>query len=547
MFPERFAESTCLKCHHEVVDLQPSERFPDPPAPKLMAGYNLVREYGCFGCHDINGFDGPTRRIGPDLRVEPNYVAAAQQLLTAKGLTAEEVALAKNIIADPTNTADRQRLAQIITAEKTAGNGADANKPGGNDQQPRLSAASYKLVDLLGADDETPGQFRKVGPSLRYLKSKVDFDFVYDWIRNPRHFRPSTRMPRFFGLYDHLLPEGKEKKANGLKVAQKYEPIEIRALTKYLLDHSQPFEYIDVPKEVTEEASAERGKRLFEIRGCLACHKHPDFPNAESTRGPDLARLGDKLRSADSHRWLYTWLREPTSYHARTFMPNLFLTPIKETKEGKTTVTDPSADIAAFLIGKSEDVEPYQPGPAEELDTEALDELVMLSLKKVFTEVQANEYLQQGIPEDLAGEIKGDEATLIGPASTEKKLDYISRRALNKYGCFGCHDVPGYEIAKPIGTGLADWGRKQPDRLAFEQISGLIDHLQHHGDGHGGSHAANVTQMDNLQDAQPASLAAQAAMLQEYDRSGYFVYSLLSHERQGFLWKSFAPCAATTT
>ena len=39
MTPERFIESNCLKCHHEVVELEPSERFPDPPAPKLVAGY----------------------------------------------------------------------------------------------------------------------------------------------------------------------------------------------------------------------------------------------------------------------------------------------------------------------------------------------------------------------------------------------------------------------------------------------------------------------------------------------------------------------------
>ena len=42
-------------------------------APKLMAGFNLIRENGCYGCHEINGYDGPNRRTGPDLRVEPNY------------------------------------------------------------------------------------------------------------------------------------------------------------------------------------------------------------------------------------------------------------------------------------------------------------------------------------------------------------------------------------------------------------------------------------------------------------------------------------------
>ena len=30
-------------------------------------------EFGCYGCHEINGYDGPTKRIGPDLRLEPNF------------------------------------------------------------------------------------------------------------------------------------------------------------------------------------------------------------------------------------------------------------------------------------------------------------------------------------------------------------------------------------------------------------------------------------------------------------------------------------------
>ena len=54
--------------------------------------------------------------------------------------------------------------------------------------------------------------------------------------------------------------------------------------------------------------------------------------------------------------------------------------------------------------------------------------------------------------------------------TTEKKLRYVGRRTISKYGCSGCHDIPGFEDAKPIGTGLADWGRKTPDKLAFEQI-----------------------------------------------------------------------------
>ena len=85
MFPHRFEQSGCMKCHFDVVELEPSAKFPEPPAPKLVEGYNLVRRYGCFGCHEINGYDGPTKRIGPDLRLEPNYAGGGAQLSVELG------------------------------------------------------------------------------------------------------------------------------------------------------------------------------------------------------------------------------------------------------------------------------------------------------------------------------------------------------------------------------------------------------------------------------------------------------------------------------
>ncbi len=71
-----------------------------------------------------------------------------------------------------------------------------------------LSPNSLMLAGVL-KDSETPGSLRKVGPSLRYVGSKDSFEFLYSWIRNPRNFRPTTKMPRIFGLWNHLVPTEK--------------------------------------------------------------------------------------------------------------------------------------------------------------------------------------------------------------------------------------------------------------------------------------------------------------------------------------------------
>ena len=44
--------------------------------------------------------------------------------------------------------------------------------------------------------------------------------------------------------------------------------------------------------------------------------------------------------------------------------------------------------------------------------------------------------------------IKGDEVELIGSGETtpeewrNRKLNYLGRKSITRYGCYGCHDIP---------------------------------------------------------------------------------------------------------
>jgi len=517
MTPERFVESMCLKCHHDVMELQPSQRFPDPPAPKLMAGHAIIQDYGCFGCHEINGYKTPEQRNGPDLRAEPPYYAAAQQVLADEGINPEMRALAQQVAREPEVEANRKQLAEMIRAAfapAAAATEGEVETEESAEDAPTLTASTQAMADILGADDATPGKLRKVGPSLRYVGHKLDQDFLYSWIRNPWDFRPTTKMPRIFGLHEHLDPNNNE-----LGDARKFEPVEIAALTHYLLEKTQKFEYVEPWSGVTAEPDVERGKQLFQVRGCLTCHEHPDFPKPfVASQGPNLADLGSKLKGEKGQQWLYSWVREPNRYHVRTTMPNVYLEPITA---ADGTVSDPAADITAYLL--SSQGKTIEPAPA--LDEQALDELTFIHLRNAFTESQAKEYVANGIPESLRADVKGDEAELIGGASVDKKLMYVGRRTITKQGCTGCHDIPGYEDAKPIGTGLADWGRKETSKLAFEQVVQFLEQELagqdgHSQAGHGEESAHHGIDLDRLD-----------------QDTAYFVEKLEGHEREGFLWQ----------
>ena len=540
MLPQRFEESSCLKCHHQVVDLEPSPRFPEPPAPKLVEGYHLIRQYGCYGCHEINGWSGPDQRIGPDLRLEPNYHEVAQAVSVDPGVGEMGATFRQwvgDVVSSPDGTDARRRLYEAIQADANRGDEAV------------LSDRTHVLAPLLKTP-ETPGQYPKVGPSLRHVASKVGFDWLYAWLRNPMDFRPTTKMPRFFGLWEHL--EGA-----GLEESQRYEPLEIRSMIAYLTSSSQPFEYIPEYTGITATPDVERGKKVVEVRGCLACHQHADFPKAQSNHGPDLSRIGAKAAShPDGKRWLYSWLRNPAAYHPRTIMPNVLLEPV-ELPDG--SVSDPAADATAYLMQSTEGWSP-EGVPALTMTAEertALEELALLYLESRFPSAKAADVLRDGLPED--DRIRGDEQMFVGLGAAERDevlLTYVGKKTIGKLACYSCHDIPGFEDAKPAGAALADWGRKDPSRIAFEQISHFVMHQLAHDAGHGASgHGTGNDQHHEAEHApqapeQPVDplLGTDLAYAVKHDAehvspesvdpdTGFFLEKILAHEREGFLWQ----------
>ena len=53
------------------------------------------------------------------------------------------------------------------------------------------------------------------------------------------------------------------------------------------------------------------------------------------------------------------------------------------------------------------------------------------------------------------------------------KINYVADKSIRYYGCTGCHDIPGYEDAKPIGVELTHEGSKPLDKLDFGHIHSI--------------------------------------------------------------------------
>jgi len=452
MLPERLRESACLKCHHEVIELGVNPEY-GATAPKAFEGWELIQKYGCFGCHEINGFDGHDR-IGPDLRLEP-------------------------------------------TVEERSKYASDPNM--------------------------VPGKMRKVGPGLKHVAQKSGANWIAYWTEDPQRFRASTRMPKFFGLSnlgDHA----------GMEISK----VELAGLAQFLTKQSTDIE-LDSPAEGYEPDVA-RGKESMAKRGCIACHKHSDpaFAGGEADFGPDLSVTSQKLLPGKAgFDWVYTWIRDPQRHHPRSRMPNLFLEPVLDA--GGKVVEDPAADIAAFLVGDGP-----KEWPAPEYDEGSASDLAELYLSgKLLTAAQFEDFMTTRVFPLAKEDIKGDEIELVyeGDGAPDENqfrtlmMNYLGRRSVSRYGCYGCHDINGFGMSRPIGTALQDWGRKDTSRLALEHVE---EFLHHHGERDGSSTSAFVAEA--LRDAKADAFDTDEER-EEALRTSFFYDSLMHHGRPGFIFQ----------
>ena len=277
---------------------------------------------------------------------------------------------------------------------------------------------------VAGWDD-----LRQVGPPLRTIATKTTREWARHWLADPRRFRPTTRMPKFWFLPN---TSGQEDVIRN--------NVEIDGVVEYLFAHSETGRYPDVPRR----GDPERGKRLVEAVGCHGCHSAigPAEEHAgvdPRSHGPNLMHIGSKTYAG----WLYQWVRNPTNYWSETTMPNLRLT------------EQEAADVTAYLASLDteswkDDYRPYFSVSDDNLQ-QMRDEMVLGYLRRKKTTEQAR-------------------AELVGMSENDKRL-LVGERAIARLGCTGCHDIPGFEDAQPIGVELTREGSKFVDRLDF----GFVD------------------------------------------------------------------------
>ena len=288
--------------------------------------------------------------------------------------------------------------------------------------------AAYATYERAGcyACHKTRGfeNLRKPGPILTKINAKLTPEWVKTWLRNPKAVKATTWMPRVWYNSNSSTPEDAVR-----------NEVEINAAVAYLFANSvqHTFAVASPPR-----GDAKSGEQIVRAVGCLGCHVIDETDRSAAgprrTFGQPLQNIGSKT----TYEWLFDWVRDPKHYNAETYMPDLRLTDAQV------------ADVATYLSGlKQAGGEAAKATP----DQAAVDAVLLDYFKGVMPAEEAK--------------------AAVGKLDAEAKQRTLGERVINRYGCFSCHQIKGFETTQPIGTELSEEGTKLVSRLDFAFVEGL--------------------------------------------------------------------------
>jgi mono/diheme cytochrome c family protein len=374
--------------------------------------------------------------------------------------------------------------------------------------QPGFPRAPAPLgVDDRGPDFTVPAAgaltaqgLPKAAWDLTYIQDKTTPEFAWRWIFNPNSYRIDTRMPSFFMWREHGDDFGVDLRG-GKPVdrpitfeadpelrarADAQNEVESLAIVRYLFSASKKRAAYPAPPA----GDPKKGAATFYTVGCAACHLSNGLWDegkggwsgdaaARAVQpsgllpGPRLTAMGSKTNPG----WVFAWLEEPRHYHSTTPMPKVTWRP-ELAPDGTTEVRSAAqvrADVVAYLLAFKDAAfdalplpESKDGGAPSDLHEEVLDDFWM----EWYGKGQAGSPL--AAPPDVATAVEFARKRPWG-----EKLVEVGQKLVGQRGCFGCHNIAGFEDAQPIGKELTQEGLQDIHKFDFGMMGHEIPHTRH--------------------------------------------------------------------
>ncbi len=304
MLPTGMVEASCAKCHKGEVFV--------PEADNLNLAYGMYERAGCYACHKTAGFEG-LRKPGPNLtklkaKLTEEWVTNWIRDPRAVKPSTWMPRIWYNSNTDSSEDAVRNEVEIDAVVAYLFANAEDhefavANPSPGDAEDGQRIVESVGCLACHITGDETrsaAGPRRTFGQPLQAVGDKTTVEWLYDWVRDPRHYSAETFMPDLRLTDDEVADvaaylSGLTGSAGTGAVAT-YQPADVDAV---LLDYLRAI----VPSEEAEAQLAamnadarqlDLGRRAIGRYGCFSCHEIGGFEDAQAI-GTELSAEGSKL------------------------------------------------------------------------------------------------------------------------------------------------------------------------------------------------------------------------------------------------------------
>ena len=280
---------------------------------ELNVAYATFERAGCYACHKTKGFDTNMRKPGPILtkiqsKLSPEWVKNwIRNPRAVKPTTWMPRFFYNSNNSSPEDAVRNETEINAIVAYLFANSEpyetAVKTPPHGD------AKSGEQIVKSIGCQGchvvgegsrEQLGPRRTFGQPLENIGNKATYEWIFDWVRDPKHYNPNTYMPNL-RLTDAQAADVATylmTLKGGAGDAAKASPGP-NVLDETLLDYLRnvmPFDdaKTHLAKLSPTEKQTELGQRAISRYGCFSCHDIKGFENAQAI-GTDLSEEGSKL------------------------------------------------------------------------------------------------------------------------------------------------------------------------------------------------------------------------------------------------------------
>src|SRR2546428_3384587 len=304
MLPVKMTEASCAKCHKQEISV--------PKANTLNLAYATFERAGCYACHKTRGFEN-VKKPGPiltkiDSKLSPEWVKTwIRNPRAVKPTTWMPRFFYNSNNSSPEDAVRNEVEINAIAAYLFAN--AEKHEFAVKSPRPGDAKAGEQIVKAIGCQGchvvgegarAEVGPRRTFGQPLENIGNKTTYEWIYNWVRDPKHYSPATYMPNLRLTNQQVADVAtflvglKGSGGDTPKAAPDQNAVDQVTLEYYKAVMPVEDAKAEVAKLDPQQKQIALGQRVITRYGCFSCHDIKGFEKAQSI-GTDLSEEGSKL------------------------------------------------------------------------------------------------------------------------------------------------------------------------------------------------------------------------------------------------------------